>query len=126
MRRHLSWAAVLLLPGACATATYVYQTDVIGPHGEHLVELACDTPDACMALGRQVCQGNFDIVNSGRGTNSAVSGTYTGGSNLVLIQCQSGPPSFATPAAPPPQPAPQVVRQLDNGEVIIRVDAGTN
>jgi hypothetical protein len=98
--RFRSAVTTLLAATACATAS-VYKPDVIGPHGEHLIELSCPTPDACMELGRQTCRGDFDIV-----TSSDVPDPFFGGAktnNLMLIQCKT--PSAAV-AAPPPEGRP--------------------
>ncbi|MGO9832039.1 MAG: hypothetical protein ACLPJH_18040 [Myxococcaceae bacterium] len=87
--------APVYLPKAVPTST-IYKPAVLGPHGEHLVEIACGTPDACMEFGRQVCQGDFDLI-----THSDLS--ITGGKTadtftiLMLIQCKSLLPSVSAP-----------------------------
>ncbi|MGO9832040.1 MAG: hypothetical protein ACLPJH_18045 [Myxococcaceae bacterium] len=79
-----------MLVVAAGCEPYIYKPDVVGPHGEHLIELACPTPDGCMELARQTCQGDYNIV-----TNGAVApGTPEGGSkgtNLMVIQCENQP-----------------------------------
>ena len=101
MRERLAWAIAAMTAGAGCTA-YIYKSDVVGPHGEHLIELACNTPDACLELARQTCGGDYDIVTTG----DAVSGGGKAGvssANMMLVQCKKEtvlvppPPSATTP-----------------------------
>jgi hypothetical protein len=95
MKPRLLWTVLVL--GAGCTA-YIYNPDVIGPHGEHLIELACSTPDRCMDLARQTCGGDYDVVTTG----NAVSGTSQGGTssaNLMLVQCKTSPVAAPGPPA---------------------------
>jgi hypothetical protein len=86
IQRFASAASLMVVATACASS-YVYRPDVVGPHGEHLVELACSAPDKCMDLARKTCDGDFDIVMNG----SDVSGNKYGVSstNLILVKCQN-------------------------------------
>jgi hypothetical protein len=79
MQRWMS-AAVLVLGVGCFQ---VVSSDVVGPHGEHLMELQCPTPEDCMKFARETCAGDFDIV-----TNQTVSGGRGGTSELILVQCK--------------------------------------
>jgi hypothetical protein len=61
----LRLVAVLVVAsvGVHCTGYYVYNPDVIGPHGEHAVELACNGgPDECLASARKYCGGDFDVI----------------------------------------------------------------
>lgn len=78
--------AALLLVGC----TMVVNPDVIGPHGEHLMELQCPTPDRCMDFARTVCHGDFDLVS-----DSSYAGYKGGTSEVVLVHCANAPPALA-------------------------------
>jgi hypothetical protein len=102
MKRLLGVAVLASAVTSCVTA-YVYKPDVVGPNGEHLVELACSTPDACMDFARKTCSGDFEIVTSsdvtGGGGKTGVSST-----DLMLIHCKNG--AVAVPAPPTGVEAP--------------------
>jgi hypothetical protein len=100
-RRRWSGVALLLLGTACTP--YIVKDDVVGPHGEQLIELACATPDQCMYFARTVCGGDFDIA-----TNDY---TVTGGKtptsgDLMLVHCQYPPGPPGAPARVPPDAGP--------------------
>jgi len=79
---------------------YVVSTDIIGPHGEHLIELECpSSTKACMDFARKTCAGDYDIFST----------------LPMLVQCQSAqlspnapPPGAPTPVPPPPGFSPPV------------------
>lgn len=107
MARYPQWTfSVAVILTGCATAAVV-KPDVIGPHGEHLVEVACNLPDGCMSLSREVCQGDFDVVTNGQ-VVSGGGGVPVTNANVMLVRCKTPPPSVpaASPApsssAPPP------------------------
>ena len=75
-------AVVLFLVTAGCTAMVV-NPDVQGPHGEHLVEIQCAQPDACLDLARQVCGGDYDIV-----TNNKTAGMD---SATMMVSCKARP-----------------------------------
>jgi hypothetical protein len=64
--RRVSGIAAAIAVGLCGihcNGYYVYNPDVIGPHGEHAVELACKGgPDECLASARKYCGGDFDVI----------------------------------------------------------------
>jgi hypothetical protein len=95
MGRHVVAGVVAITVVAGCASSYIYNPDVIGPHGEHLIELACTVPDQCMSLARRTCGGDFDLVTGG----SAVGGDGTAVSsvNLMLVQCRR---AQIDPAAP--------------------------
>jgi hypothetical protein len=59
-RRRWSAVALLLLGAACAP--YVVKTNVMGPHGEPLTEISCNTNEECMSFAREACGGDFDVA----------------------------------------------------------------
>lgn len=73
------WMRVLALPVVGAASLWgclqVANPDVIGPHGEHLIELQCPTPDMCMDFARQTCGGDFDTL------------PHSGPSQYMLVHC---------------------------------------
>ncbi len=75
MRR---WTCLALL-GVGAGCFQVVNPDVIGPHGEHLMELQCPTPAQCMDFARQTCGGDFDSL------------PHSGPSQYLLVQCKNAP-----------------------------------
>jgi len=82
-------------PKEVGTST-IYKPAVLGPHGEHLVEIACGTPDACMGFGRQVCQGDFDIITHSDFTFGG-NGLIINNTILMLIQCKNLPSALDVP-----------------------------
>jgi hypothetical protein len=93
------WMLVVLGVLAVGCTPYIVKDNVVGPHGEQLIELACASPDKCMAFAREVCGGDFDVA-----TNDY---TVTGGKtptsgDLMLVHCQNpqGPPAAAIRVAP--------------------------
>jgi hypothetical protein len=75
------WAALLVAFPACIARTaWVVNPDVIGPHGEHLMQLECGTSGYCMVFARKTCAGDFDIV------------TFTPASGEMLVQCKNPSP----------------------------------
>lgn len=81
MTRRLMAAAVVMVIGAgCLPATRIVNPDVTGPNGEHLVELACGAADQCMALARQTCGGDFDVITSMVNSRSE---------SMMLVHCKT-------------------------------------
>ncbi len=95
-RRRWSCALWGLLAVGCTP--FVVKDDVVGPHGEQLVELSCWSPDTCMSFAREVCHGDFDVAtndyNSGSGRSLP--------SDIMLVRCEAapGPPGPVVRAAP--------------------------
>jgi len=103
LQRSALTIAALVMGSGCVTARIV-EPDVTGPHGEHLVELECTLPDKCMALARQTCGGDFDVVTS-NDSASGGAGMMVTSSAIMLVHCQNPPPHLA-PAAPSAPAAP--------------------
>jgi hypothetical protein len=94
MSKRLGMGVALLVAGA-GCLPYVMKDDVIGPHGEALIELACATPDQCMAFARQTCHGDFDVATN----DFTVSGGKTPSSgDLMLVHCANAPGALSPPA----------------------------
>jgi hypothetical protein len=93
--------AVAVVLGAASCAPYIVKDDVVGPHGEQVIELACASPDQCMSFARETCRGNFDIVTN---DYSAPQRAQVGGSpDIMMVHCQNapgGPPVAAHVVAP--------------------------
>ncbi len=84
MKRQAARVALMLVATGCTTVNgWVVNPDVIGPHGEHLTELQCTTSEGCMALARETCAGDFDIITSNLGSQD------------MLVQCKTPPPADA-------------------------------
>ena len=101
MTQRLAWIVAAVIVGTGCISARIEKPDVIGPHGEHLVELACNLPDQCMALARETCGGDYDIVTS----NDLVSGggkMPVSSQNMMLVQCKSA--RAAPPITPPATP----------------------
>ncbi|MGO8971838.1 MAG: hypothetical protein ACLQDQ_19945 [Myxococcaceae bacterium] len=94
-------SAPVNVPKQVGTST-IYKPAVLGPHGEHAVEIACATPDVCMEFGRQVCQGDFDLLTHSELTFGGA-GLIVNTTILMLIQCKNLPPALPPPAAEPAQ-----------------------
>ena len=87
---------VIAVTVGCVTAS-IYKPDVIGPHGEHLIELSCATPDKCMDFARVTCKGDFDVVTSSDvTTGGGAKGVPVGSTNLMLIRCDNQPDAGAS------------------------------
>ena len=97
MVRHATGAALLVVAATGCSSASIYKPDVIGPHGEHLVEISCSAPDACMDFARQLCGGDFDVVTSGQYVGGAEGNVYS--KNLVLIKCQNAPGATTSPGS---------------------------
>jgi hypothetical protein len=84
---------VLSVLGAAGCTPFIVKDDVIGPHGERLISLQCDTPDQCMSFARDVCRGDFDVVTN----NYAV-----GERDSMLVHCKNPQalPGVAVSVAP--------------------------
>lgn len=81
--------------GVVGCTPFVVKDNIVGPHGEQLVELTCATPDDCMAFAREVCQGDFDIA-----TNDYTQPTHLNigsGNDLMMVHC-TNPPGHPPPA----------------------------
>jgi hypothetical protein len=90
------WMLVVLSALGAGCTPYIMKDNVVGPHGEKLVELACATPDQCMTFAREVCAGDFDIATNDftvTGGKTPTSGDY------MMVHCQNAPPP---PGAPHP------------------------
>jgi hypothetical protein len=102
MRQRLLWTVVAIaLISGCASARIV-KSDVVGPHGEHLLELVCQAPDGCMDLARRACAGDFNVITN-NGVASSVGETVMS-QEVMLVQCKNPPP--IAPAAAPAQRKP--------------------
>lgn len=94
-------SGVALTVAACVT-TPPYQTEVPGPHGEHLVEMHCSAAQACLDLAGKTCKGGYKIISSKKVpgftdavtelvecnpyvANSAIMGPH--GETLIEIDC---------------------------------------
>lgn len=98
MRRRQGRVGVVLLVvvTGCVTAAVV-NPDVVGPHGEHLIELRCVSSERCLAFARETCGGDYDIVtNNDEVLASGAKGTAS--ADVMMVQCKSVPPA-APPAA---------------------------
>jgi hypothetical protein len=93
---------MLLLSGAGCTP-YIVKDNVVGPHGEQLIELSCWNPDTCMSFAREVCRGDFDVA-----TNAYNAGSYqTLPSDIMLVHCKNAPaPPGAVVSVAPDAAAP--------------------
>jgi hypothetical protein len=84
MRKRGSWLLTLLMGGTGCTTATVRNSNVIGPHGEHLVELQCQLPEQCRPLARESCGGDYDII-----------ATSPGG--VMTVGCRNPSTAVATP-----------------------------
>ena len=92
--RRLAFLAAVL--GVAGCTPYIMKDDVVGPHGEQLVELACASPDDCMPFARQVCQGDFDIVTNDYTQPHRI--TIGGANDVMIVHCENS--RGGSPAAP--------------------------
>jgi hypothetical protein len=91
---------LVLLAAGCAP--FIVKDDVIGPHGEQLIELSCASPDVCMSFAREVCRGDFDVA-----TNDYNSGSNkTLPSDIMLVHCTNPPGPPPAPLRVPPDAGP--------------------
>ncbi|HTP50484.1 MAG TPA: hypothetical protein VMK42_07295 [Anaeromyxobacteraceae bacterium] len=101
MTRRLSWAAAVAAVGmGCATGRVV-DRDLSGPQGEHLVQLECPSPDPCLALARQTCRGDFEVVSE-KTVWSGFGHAPPGSAEMMWVRCKTGP--VEPPAGEPPAP----------------------
>lgn len=75
------FCAVLVAGCAESTGGIVTDDNVVGPHGERLIQIYCSVPSGCMAEARAVCGGDFDVFSTG--------------TSFMLVGC------LRPPAAPP-------------------------
>jgi hypothetical protein len=88
---HPTWlclAALALGETTCNPPT-VTNSDVPGPHGEHLLEIHCAQPSECTVFARKQCGGDFDIVTN----NTVETGV------VMQVNCQKAPTAPSGPAA---------------------------
>lgn len=80
MKTKLTIIPILLSLLGCATAT-----PIIGPDGTQNQLISCSSVEACYEKAREVCGGNYKIVN----TNTEVTGgqNYTGSEIKLLVKC---------------------------------------
>lgn len=78
----LGYFALSLMLGACVSAKAI-----TGPDGSVNHLISCPSIETCYNKARQVCRGNYDIVN----TSSEVSGLNgsTNSTTKLLVKCQS-------------------------------------
>ena len=97
------WRCVALVLLGTGCTPYIMKDNVVGPHGEPLIELACATPDQCMSFAREVCRGDFDVA-----TNDfyAAGGKTPTSGDLMLVHCQNPPGPPPAPVRVPPDAGP--------------------
>lgn len=98
MRPAKTLLALLALSAASGCATLLSDSHpLVGPDGGEHELVSCAYLDACYTRAREVCGGNYQIVNS----NSDVEGYKgsTGTSFNVLIKCASGHAASVTAQA---------------------------
>jgi hypothetical protein len=92
MSKQQWWCVGLLVVGA-GCAPYVVKDNVVGPHGEQLVELSCGTPDACMSFARETCHGDFEVA-----TNDLYAPTNQSmGGDIMMVHCANPPGGLPPP-----------------------------
>jgi hypothetical protein len=92
------WRCVAWVLWAAGCTPYVVKDDIVGPHGEQLIELSCWAPDTCMSFAREVCRGDFDVATNDYNTGS----NQTLPSDIMLVHCKNtpAPPGAVVSVAP--------------------------
>ena len=73
---------IFFLLSGCATST-----SIVGPDGSEHQLVKCETVDYCYEKAREVCGGNYKIVNSNTVTNGN-NGNVSTNTN-ILIKCEN-------------------------------------